>query len=62
VLWFSGGCAPEDVMEKRRLTVANISLGLGLGFATICESGWKQFVAILFILYIKYLVRPSVRP
>lgn len=49
MLWFSGGCAPEDVMEKRRLTVANISLGLGLGFAKICESGWKQFVAILFI-------------
>lgn len=50
VLWFSGGCAPESLMDEQRLTVANFSLGLGLGFAEICESGWKQFVAILFFL------------
>ncbi len=39
----------KDLMDEQRLTVANFSLGLGLGFAEICESGWKQYVAILFI-------------
>jgi hypothetical protein len=48
VLWFSSGCVPEDLMDEQQLTVANFSLGLGLGFAKICESGQKQFVAILF--------------
>jgi hypothetical protein len=38
----------KDLMDEQRLTVANFSLGLGLGFAKICESGWRQFVAILF--------------
>ncbi len=39
----------KDLMDEQRLTVANFSLGLGLGFAKICESGWKQFVAIFFL-------------
>ncbi len=39
----------KDLMDEQRLTVANFFLGLGLGFAEICESGWKQYIAILFI-------------
>ncbi len=45
----------KDLMDEQRVTVANFSLGLGLGFAKICESGWKQFLAILF--YFSYFGR-----
>ncbi len=39
VLWFSSGCAPEDLMDEQQLTLASFCLGLGLGFTKICESG-----------------------
>jgi hypothetical protein len=41
----------KELMDEQRLTVANFSLGLGLGFAKICESGWKQFVAIFNFIF-----------